>query len=138
MQLSFDGDRQLSSWLTVISKLAPAAAPLVDVELAHAAGGALANVRVATRPLPPSFLVLHKELVAEFSNSSHWPKHVLVHYRWRDSSQTDEHGGLYSFLLLGLLLSCALIGRAVLSSKVGVFLAEGDAQLDTSRAGKHE
>ena len=103
MQLSFDGDRQLSSWLTVISKLAPAAAPLVDVELAHAAGGALANVRVATRPLPPSFLVLHKELVAEFSNSSHWPKHVLVHYRWRDSSQTDEHGGLYSFLLLGLL-----------------------------------
>ncbi len=64
-------------------------------------GGALRTVRAAAQPAPHSFTSLHGELMDEFRNASHWPKHVLVRYRWREAGVADEAGGLYAVLLLG-------------------------------------
>lgn len=36
----------------------------------------------------------HAPLVREFVNATHWPKHLLVHYRWRTQHEEDEEGGL--------------------------------------------
>lgn len=36
----------------------------------------------------------HAVLVREFVNATHWPKHLLVNYRWRTQHEEDEEGGL--------------------------------------------
>ena len=80
-------------------------------------------MRAATQPVPPSYLVLHSELIAEFRNDTHWPKHVLVHYHWRDSSLVDDVLGLYLLLGLGLACSTIGIGHAALSTNSRYVLA---------------
>ena len=36
----------------------------------------------------------HAELVRDFLNATHWPKHLLVHYRWDVQHEEDEERGL--------------------------------------------
>ena len=123
--------------------------PLVDVELVRTfdetrrprrspwpavqwhADGAIESVRASTQPVPLSYLMLHSDLIAEFRNDSHWPKHVLVHYHWRDSSDLDEVLGLYLLLGVGLTLSSAAIALTLSSTRgLGTILSD----LSTSEA----
>jgi hypothetical protein len=140
LSLAFDGDRLHTPWLKLIGAAAPKV-PIVDVELLYA-HGTLLLVHAATLPVPPSYTSMHAELVAEFRNASAWPKHVLVHYRWRESSRVDLENGLYALLLLGLLLGSATIARATLASArpLGEFFyerlttASTGGELDARRA----
>jgi hypothetical protein len=34
-------------------------------------------------------------------NETHWPKHVLVHYRWSEVAEVDSAAGLYVLFGLG-------------------------------------
>jgi hypothetical protein len=34
-------------------------------------------------------------------NETHWPKHVLVHYRWSEVAEVDSVAGLYVLFGLG-------------------------------------
>ena len=47
-------------------------------------------------------------LAQEFRNSSHWPKHVLVHYSWREVSEVDSVAGLYVLFLAGAARAATL------------------------------
>jgi hypothetical protein len=39
--------------------------------------------------------------VQEFRNDTHWPKHVLVHYRWVEVADVDSVAGLYALFVIG-------------------------------------
>ena len=63
--------------------------------------------RVVGRPLAVSAQVIeldpedqgrHPGAVQEFRNATHWPKHLLVHYVWRERKEEDEERGLLVLL----------------------------------------
>jgi hypothetical protein len=43
----------------------------------------------------------HRTLVGEFANATHWPKHLMVHYRWRVQHEVDTDTGLLVFFVAG-------------------------------------
>ena len=55
----------------------------------------------APRAQLPARPPAHAPRAQEFRNSSHWPKHVLVHYSWREVSEVDSVAGLYVLFLAG-------------------------------------
>ena len=55
--------------------------------------------RCGAARLPLTRLVLTR--AQEFQNDTHWPKHVLVQYRWEEVSDVDSVAGLYAALTLG-------------------------------------
>lgn len=42
-----------------------------------------------------SYLYQHYQLMEEFRNATHWPKHLLVQYSWQVEQEVDALGGLY-------------------------------------------
>ena len=42
-----------------------------------------------------SYLYQHHQLMDEFRNATHWPKHLLVQYSWQVEQEVDALGGLY-------------------------------------------
>lgn len=52
-------------------------------------------------PLPDELLLQHSALYDEFKNETHWPKHVLVHYSFRNEGDIDFQQGLYVLTALG-------------------------------------
>lgn len=52
-------------------------------------------------PLPDELLLQHATLYDEFKNQTHWPKHVLVHYHFRNEGDIDFQQGLYVLTALG-------------------------------------
>lgn len=52
-------------------------------------------------PLPDELLMKHAALYEDYKNTTHWPKHVLVHYRWHDEGDVDFNKGLYVLLATG-------------------------------------
>eukprot|EP00879_Flechtneria_rotunda_P011686 GHRR01012207.1.p1 GENE.GHRR01012207.1~~GHRR01012207.1.p1 ORF type:complete len:208 (+),score=60.05 GHRR01012207.1:512-1135(+) len=102
IQLSFDGDRILTPWLTVLGPRIEGM-PLVEVQLRRA-GDELKGVKARVLPLPDELLLKHATLFEDYKNVSHWPKHVLIHYRFRNEGDIDFNNGLYVFMLTGLVL----------------------------------
>lgn len=54
----------------------------------------LLGAHVQVKQLPEEDRRHHAGLVAEFANATHWPKHLLVHYRWQVQHEVDEDRGL--------------------------------------------
>lgn len=52
-------------------------------------------------PLPDELLLQHATLYDEFKNTTHWPKHVLVHYHFHNEGDVDFQQGLYVLTALG-------------------------------------
>jgi hypothetical protein len=52
-------------------------------------------------PLPDELLLKHATLYEDYKNTTHWPKHVLVHYRFHDEGDVDFNKGLYVLLTTG-------------------------------------
>lgn len=52
-------------------------------------------------PLPDELLLQHAPLYDEFKNTTHWPKHVLVHYHFHNEGDVDFQQGLYVLTALG-------------------------------------
>ena len=46
------------------------------------------------KQLPEEDRRRHGGLVGEFANATHWPKHLLVHYRWAVQHEVDAERGL--------------------------------------------
>eukprot|EP00878_Enallax_costatus_P028335 GHUV01030598.1.p1 GENE.GHUV01030598.1~~GHUV01030598.1.p1 ORF type:complete len:223 (+),score=25.62 GHUV01030598.1:877-1545(+) len=101
IQLSFDGDRILTPWLTVIGKNVEGM-PLLEVQLRRA-GDELTGVKARVVPLPDDMLIRHATLYEDYKNTTHWPKHVMVHYHWIDEGDIDFNKGLYVLMTTGRL-----------------------------------
>ncbi|MEW5302798.1 MAG: hypothetical protein WDW36_005545 [Sanguina aurantia] len=124
LQLSFDGDRHMTHWLSVIGKRAPEV-PLVEVVLRRS-GSELLGVSASVHDAPAHYKAAHEVLVAEFRNASHWPKHVLVHYSFDTRNDVDLDRGLYVLFAIGLSLAALLIFNAMrgMRSKLAQFLQD--------------
>jgi hypothetical protein len=68
-------------------------------------------------PLPDELLLQHSALYDEFKNETHWPKHVLVHYSFRNEGDIDFQQGLYVLTALGECYSERGLVRLSNSSK---------------------
>ena len=95
MQFSLDHGRLFSAWVTILAK---PGAPGAGIDLFHAhrltdealipyihvqlwkREDTLLKMRVDGRRLPEAYMREHPEIVAEYKNRDHWPKHVLVTY----------------------------------------------------------
>ncbi len=42
-----------------------------------------------------AYLYAHHQLLDEFRNATHWPKHLLVQYSWQAEQEVDALSGLY-------------------------------------------
>ena len=64
------------------------------------------------RQVPQAYLYAHHQLLDEFRNATHWPKHLLVQYSWQVEQEVDALSGLYvvfaicEFSLTNLHLAC--------------------------------
>jgi hypothetical protein len=67
-------------------------------------------------PLPDELLLKHATLYEDYKNTTHWPKHVLVHYRFHDEGDVDFNKGLYVLLATGgcFMLWCVQDGYIVM------------------------
>jgi hypothetical protein len=93
------GDRFLTPWLLVLGRrLAPVA--YVDMELVHAAGS-VHSVRARVHDLPVPELMRHAVLAAQWMNASHWPKPLLVQYRWVQGEEVHTDRGLLVIFAAG-------------------------------------
>lgn len=50
---------------------------------------------------PEEYKQRHPVLVSELHNVTHWPKHVLVHYRFDTRNDVDLDRGLYVLFPIG-------------------------------------
>lgn len=80
----YAGDRLLTPWLLVLGRRG-GQVPYLDVEMLRS-GGRLVSVSARVLPLPAEDVARHRELVAEFVNGTHWPKHLVAHYRQAPSA----------------------------------------------------
>lgn len=130
---TFDGDRHLTSWLTILSK--PLAelhshdeknpvVPMIDVELQHG-GGEIHKARARTVAVSDAYLKEHAELVREYHNATAWPKHLLIRYRWVETVDVDADAGMV--MMLGL---CLVASVGVMVSVVAAY--NGEAKTPSS------
>jgi hypothetical protein len=120
LQFAFDGGRFPTPWLAILGKRAPQG-PVVEVELVRS-GDALLAAKAAVRSLheaqdrdPRISRAAAKhghQLVAEFANATHWPKHVLVSYSWKTRHEANAERGL----LVLLVASAATAALAALGA----------------------
>eukprot|EP00878_Enallax_costatus_P041922 GHUV01048848.1.p3 GENE.GHUV01048848.1~~GHUV01048848.1.p3 ORF type:complete len:119 (+),score=22.87 GHUV01048848.1:1342-1698(+) len=76
--------------------------PLLEVQLRRA-GDELTGVKARVVPLPDDMLIRHATLYEDYKNTTHWPKHVMVHYHWIDEGDIDFNKGLYVLMTTGRL-----------------------------------
>ena len=124
LALAFDGDRFMTPWLAVMGGRAPAV-PMVDVHLTHG-GGTVRAVKAKVVPVPEIVQIMHRSVVEEFGNESHWPKHVLVRYQWTEEVEVDATAGAYVLLGFGVIVASIASSSALLShqAKLGSFFRE--------------
>jgi len=117
LSLSFAHDRLATPWLAVIGPGLDHL-PLVDVELTHSAGE-LRSVKARLYELEDSFpaLARHPEVAAHFRNATHWPKHLLVTYRWKEVLEVDALGGAFTLLGVGAMLAAVVMGTVLLEAR---------------------
>lgn len=124
VQLSFDGERFITPWLAVLHGRA-AAVPYIDVSLTRSGDG-IAAVSALSLKLPKEDVSRHKEIVEEFRNTTHWPKHLLVYYHWKTAHEVDTDKGLLVLFSTGIVVT-ALLGLGVVQAykrKLATFLAD--------------
>lgn len=46
-------------------------------------------------PVPPAYLYAHHQLLEEFRNASHWPKHLIIQYSFQLAPSEDALSALY-------------------------------------------
>ena len=82
------------TWVTVPARSGGAAEGDGTARGIHVAEPAAAHVDRAPRHQATA----HPGAVQEFRNATHWPKHLLVHYVWRERKEEDEERGLLVLL----------------------------------------
>ncbi|GMH35844.1 hypothetical protein BSKO_03712 [Bryopsis sp. KO-2023] len=151
VQLSFDHERLLTSWVTVIAKHPRLAVgweavnakgmdsvfvPFVNLEMVSR-GDRLVKVRANSFRLPKDYLGAHERLVEEYANATHWPKHVMIKYTWENLDQVDADRGLMVLLYGGLMaLTVAMFGVVVsYKDKFTEFIREVAIEQDVGNMG---
>ncbi|PNW88892.1 hypothetical protein CHLRE_01g049450v5 [Chlamydomonas reinhardtii] len=132
LQFSFDGDRHLTPWLPLLGEGAPAV-PLIIVTLRRS-GEELLGATAAVLDAPEEYKQRHPVLVSELHNVTHWPKHVLVHYRFDTRNDVDLDRGLYVLFPIGLIAVLVLCLSALrgVQPKLAQFLADVTAEGTTA------
>eukprot|EP00475_Leptophrys_vorax_P038210 TRINITY_DN6697_c0_g1_i1.p1 TRINITY_DN6697_c0_g1~~TRINITY_DN6697_c0_g1_i1.p1 ORF type:complete len:226 (+),score=15.91 TRINITY_DN6697_c0_g1_i1:293-970(+) len=114
LSLSFGKERFVTPWLLVISRRGNPV--LIDVTLTHFAGD-LRSVQAKVVPLPDAYLERHSQLAHEFRNASHWPKHVILKYTWKEYAEVDVTAGLLVLFGTTFILTTILAIYILQSSK---------------------
>lgn len=132
-------DRQLSTWLPVISKRVKFF-PMVELVLTrtgpylvkvsakvwmHELDHAICTImHVQVTPVPKHYLEEQPQLAQEFKNPNFWPKPLLVYYRWESHKQVNESLGLYVLLVsgLGMMVLLALSVVSTFGDKLEQFI----------------
>ena len=115
IQMSFDGDRYVTSWLKLLGPGAPSC-PFLIITL-RKAGEELLGVSAEVTEASTHYLHSHARLVDEFKNASHWPKHLLVHYHWQSEHEADLDRGLFALMALSLTVLMIIMVNAARGSK---------------------
>eukprot|EP00899_Mesostigma_viride_P027498 jgi/Mesvir1/7933/Mv11855-RA.1 len=136
LSLAFAGDRYLLPWMLIfgpgVDKL-----PHIHVDMVHSAGE-LRAVRSTVTPVSDHYAALHVDLEEQYRNATHWPKHVLVSYRWVQASEVDLNTGLYVLFGAGLLASLFLMYVIVHGSKDKFSKFVSDAVTEASEEVKQD
>eukprot|EP00887_Chlorella_sp_A99_P006341 scaffold3.g6341.t1 len=124
IQFSFEGERHITPWLHIIGKVAPDM-PYVEVALVRS-GDALRSVTAIVYQLGPEDQAEHWQLVEEFRNATHWPKHLLVSYTWTARHDVDAQRGLLVLFAAGgaAVLLAVLSAARSHKQKLRQFLAD--------------
>lgn len=56
-------------------------------------------------PINSEYLREHEVLLREFQNATLWPKHLLVHYLWKEMNPVNVNAGLYLVFTIGMPLT---------------------------------
>lgn len=135
LMLSFDSDRLLTTWLTVLGP--GRAPPLITVTLTSV-GGELRRAHAAAAPLPPAYLAKHPRLTEEYTDAKLWPKHVLIEYRWEQYADVDAGSGLFVLLSTSTAIFALLVVSAAVkySGRIEPALAELAETIDAVTGGE--
>jgi hypothetical protein len=69
--------------------------------------------------MDPQYEALHVQHAYEYRNSTHWPKHLLIHYSWKHVPQV--HGELG---LMVLFVVCFAVGSVSMLLGVGDYFGK--------------
>jgi len=116
MSLMLGREKYVTTWLLIMG-LRKIQVPMVDMELQHF-GGELRGVRATVVPLPPDYLQQHLEVARQFQNSTHWPKHIMIRYKWVEHKEVDVTLGLT--LLFG--------ASAILTTVLAIFILQSSKE----------
>lgn len=102
---SIAGDRLFTRWLKIYGGSSPNV-PMIEMTLVRM-GEDVRSISAEVLPVPDQYVKHHTALVEEWANATHWPKHLLVEYKWHEDQAVDAVPGMY--LLFAAALSAALI-----------------------------
>ncbi|KAL9258205.1 hypothetical protein AKJ16_DCAP15148 [Drosera capensis] len=108
-------EKFLIPWLFVINRKS-SEVPMIDVHLRYS-GNDLLGVTAKVVDMPAHYVEVHPDILKQFWDSKHWPKHILVRYTWEEHSEIDVTSGLFVLFGSGLLLSVILSIYILQSSK---------------------
>jgi len=107
IQFSIAGDRLFSGWLKLLGGSSPGV-PMVDMTLVRV-GNDIKSISAEVVEVPDHYAAHHATLVEEWSNATHWPKHLLVDFKWEEAHEVDAVPGMY------VLFATALVAALVLA-----------------------
>lgn len=116
-----------------------ASPPYVEVTLTRS-GEAVRAVKAVVFQMDWQDVREHRDVVAQFVNATHWPKGLLVHYRWASRREVDGDRGLL-LLFAAAVAAVALLGLSAVRShreKLARFLSDvgGDEGLVAAMGAK--
>lgn len=98
-------------------------------------GEALVGLTATVRQLSDTDVKHHPQLVEEFHNSTHWPKHLLLRYRWKVRNEVDGDRGLTVMFALSsfVFVLVAISTMRTYSAKLKAFMNDvaGEGHLVT-------
>eukprot|EP00271_Cylindrocystis_brebissonii_P005075 TRINITY_DN17015_c0_g1_i1.p1 TRINITY_DN17015_c0_g1~~TRINITY_DN17015_c0_g1_i1.p1 ORF type:complete len:229 (-),score=43.51 TRINITY_DN17015_c0_g1_i1:1396-2082(-) len=108
-------ERFSTPWLLILG-LKNTKVPMLDVTLTHFSGE-LRGVRAKVVSMPDEFIERHVSVAEHFHNVTHWPKHILIRYRWEEEAEVDVTAGLFVLFGTGFVLTTLLALYILHSSK---------------------
>lgn len=123
-------ERFTTPWLLIMGRKS-GTMPLVDVTLTHFAGE-LRGVKATAEPMPQEYIDKHTDVVIQYHNSSHWPKHILVRYNWVEYAEVDVTAGLLVLFGTSFAMTTLLAVYILQSSKDKIAKFMGEQMVEST------
>lgn len=125
-------ERYTTPWLLVFG-LPSGKVPMVDITLTHFVGE-LRGVSAKVVTMPDEFIVKHPSVSSHYHNMTHWPKHLLLRYTWKEQAEVDVPAGLFVLFGTGFILTTVLALFILQSSKEKITKFVNQQMVETSTA----